>query len=317
MKRILSIDGGGIKGMFPASFLATIEDSIGDRVANYFDLIVGTSTGGIIALGLGLGFSAQEVATFYEDLGAKVFSGNVILRGIRQLIFAKYEHAQIKNALQAQFGSRKLGESTNRLVIPALNLETGEVHIFKTAHHPRFERDYKERAVDVALATASAPTYFPAHLLPSGTPLVDGGLYANNPVGLAAVEAIAVLEWPRESLQILSIGCTTTPISINLARRSGLGYFYWGPRVAEVFMTAQSSVSYGMAKLLVGPANLIRINPTMENGRFSLDSTKQTRSLKGLGSTEARKLYPDLKERFFSTPADQFIPYKNFKVNFK
>src|SRR2546421_12093373 len=66
VRRILAIDGGGIKGVFPASFLASIEDAIGDRVANYFDLIVGTSTGGIIALGLGLGMSAADILQFYE-----------------------------------------------------------------------------------------------------------------------------------------------------------------------------------------------------------------------------------------------------------
>ena len=70
MKRILTIDGGGIKGVFPASFLATIEDTIEDNNENYFDLIVGTSTGGIIALGLGL--SAKEILTFYEEYGVSI-----------------------------------------------------------------------------------------------------------------------------------------------------------------------------------------------------------------------------------------------------
>ena len=68
-RRILALDGGGIKGMFSASFLATVEDSIEDSIANYFDLIVGTSTGGIIALGLGLGLSAKEILRFYEESG--------------------------------------------------------------------------------------------------------------------------------------------------------------------------------------------------------------------------------------------------------
>lgn len=310
MKRILAIDGGGVKGMFPASLLATFEDFKGESIANYFDLIVGTSTGGVIALGLGLGFSAKEVAAFYEDLGTRIFSGNRLWRRLRQFVLAKYEHDQLKSVLQSQFGEKKLGESTSRLVIPALNLENGEVHVFKTAHHPKFERDYKEFAVDVALATASAPTYFPAHILPSGTPLVDGGLYANNPVGLAVVEAISVLGWPRESLRVLSIGCTTSPMSINSARRRGLGYFYWGPRVAEAFMTAQSSVAYGTAKLLVGQENLIRVNPTTEAGRFSLDGTEEINFLRGLGCTEARKVYPQIKDMFFSDKVDEFTPYK-------
>ena len=76
MKRILAIDGGGIKGVFPASFLATVEDTINDNIANYFDLIVGTSTGGIIALGLGLGLSAKDILEFYEKSAPHIFGGN-------------------------------------------------------------------------------------------------------------------------------------------------------------------------------------------------------------------------------------------------
>lgn len=76
MRRILSIDGGGIKGVFPAAFLATIEQSVGGNIADYFDLIVGTSTGGIIALGLGMGLTAGEILRFYETHGPSIFGGN-------------------------------------------------------------------------------------------------------------------------------------------------------------------------------------------------------------------------------------------------
>ena len=83
-KRILAIDGGGIKGVFPASFLATVEDSIGNNVARYFDLIVGTSTGGIIALGLGLGLSAKEILAFYEESGPSSSGATAGYRGLSQ-----------------------------------------------------------------------------------------------------------------------------------------------------------------------------------------------------------------------------------------
>ena len=84
-KRILAIDGGGIKGVFPTSVLATLEDSTGENIANYFDLIVGTSTGGIIALGLGLGLSAKEILAFYEESGPLIFGGNRRLRRLSEL----------------------------------------------------------------------------------------------------------------------------------------------------------------------------------------------------------------------------------------
>lgn len=311
VRRILAIDGGGIKGVFPTSFLATIEDSIEDSIAHYFDLIVGTSTGGIIALGLGLGLFAKEILAFYEESGPLIFSGNRRLRWLRWHRTAKYDSTPLREALKGCFGENTLGDSTKRLVIPSLNLENGEVYIYKTAHHRRLERDYKKKAVDVALATAAAPTYFPAHQSATGTPLIDGGMWANNPVALAVVEAIAVLEWPRDSLKILSLGCTTEPLNVDQARRRSRGKLYWAFKAVEVFMHAQSHGSLGTAKLLAGHENVIRINPVTPQGRFGLDRTDETDSLKGLGNSEARKALPQIQKVFFDNPAEPFDAFHN------
>lgn len=304
--RILSIDGGGIKGVFPASFLATIEDTINDKAGNYFDLIVGTSTGGIIALALGLGISAKEILKFYEKLGSSVFSGIPWVRCLRQIGFSKYDQKPLKEALKKQFGEQKLGDSNRRLVIPSFNIETGEVHVYKTAHHPRFVRDYKETVVDVALATAAAPTYFPTHRSAAGIPLIDGGMWANNPVGFSVVEALGVLNWPAESLRVLSLGCTTAPLNIGLGRFLPLGIGYWGFKVAETFMVAQSSSSLGTAQLLAGHNNIFRISPVMPGNRFGLDKISEINSLKGLGDSEARKALPNIRSVFFGEPATPF-----------
>jgi uncharacterized protein len=133
MKRILSIDGGGIKGVVPAAFLAQLEEALGESVTHFFDLIAGTSTGGIIALGLGLGMSAADILHFYERLGPAVFAGNRLGGALRRLGFAGYHAQPLRQALEATFGEKTLGESRSRLVIPALNLETGEVHLYKEA----------------------------------------------------------------------------------------------------------------------------------------------------------------------------------------
>ena len=300
-RQILVIDGGGIKGAVSASFLATVEDAIKDNVANYFDLIVGTSTGGIIALGLGLGLSAKEILAFYEEFGPHIFGGTRRLGWFR----SKYNSAPLKEALDTCFQKKKLGDSKKRLVIPSLNLENGEVYIYKTAHHPRLERDYKEKAVNVALATTAAPTYFPTHRSAAGTPLIDGGLWANNPVGVAVVEAITVLDWPRDSLKVLSLGCTE-PLNVNWGRRIPLGKSYWVFKLLDVFMHAQSHGSLGTAKLLAGHDNIIRIAPSVSHGKFSLDRTKEINSLKGLGDSEARNAMPKLREVFFTNPAEPF-----------
>ncbi|MGK0290297.1 MAG: patatin-like phospholipase/acyl hydrolase [bacterium] len=309
VKRILTIDGGGIKGTFPASFLASIEDTVGDSVFNYFDLIVGTSTGGIIALGLGLGFSGKEVLHFYEKLGPEIFKGNGVKGFFKQWFSAKYNQEPLKKALIAQFEEKRLGESNTRLVIPSCNLETGEVHVYKTSHHNRLEMDYKEKVVDVALATAAAPTYFPTHINSSGIPLIDGGVWANNPVGAAVVEAIGVLNWPRESLKILSLGCPSEPLNIKSDKQFFVGKLHWASRIVDVFMKAQSSASFGTAQLLAGHENVIRICPEVGNGKYDLDKIDMIDSLKGLGVSEARKALPKIKEIFFQKKVKPFSPY--------
>jgi uncharacterized protein len=308
VRRILSIDGGGIKGVLPASFLTTVEDAIGHPVADCFDLIVGTSTGGIIALGLGLGLSASDVLRFYEELGPSVFSGWGIVKFFRKWVFAKYDPTPLRTALVKNFGEKRLGESRKRLIIPSLNLETGEVHLFKTAHHPHLEVDYKVRAVDVALATAAAPTYFPSHVMGAGIPLVDGGVWANNPMAVAVIEAVSLLGWPREMVRVLSLGCTSHPFNLDKARSWSMGNLYWADKVADVFMSGQASAALGMAQHLIGKENICRINPVTPEGRYTLDGVKAMRWLKGLGETEARKALPEVRAKFFQGPAEEFVP---------
>jgi patatin-like phospholipase/acyl hydrolase len=310
MRRVLCIDGGGIKGAFPASFLATVEDALQKPVSRFFDLIVGTSTGGIIALGLGLGFSARQMLKFYEESGPTIFGGNAGVRRLRRLFRAKYEPAALRTALQNVFGERLIGDSATRLVIPSFNVETGEVHVWKTSHHPRLEHDYKHRAVEAALSTAAAPTYFPTHLTTAGIPLIDGGVWANNPVAIAMVEAMGVLKWDAAEIQILSLGCTTPPLAVNWGRKHSLGIAGWSRKIVDVFMTAQSASATGMAQHLLADRNqLIRISPVVGQGRFDPDKVDGIPVLRGLGDSEARKALPELRKRFFDLPeAELFIP---------
>jgi hypothetical protein len=279
---------------------------MGRNVADYFDLIVGTSTGGIIALGLGLGYSAKEMLAFYEKYGPEIFKGSRFLRALRHVVLTKYDPAPLRNALKAEFGDRALGESKKRLVIPSCDLDTGEVYIWKTAHHVRFEHDYKQRVVDVALATAAAPSYFPSHRLAAGTPLIDGGVWANNPVAVAVVEAIGILKWNPDDLRILSLGCTAAPLDINAG---SWGWARWGPRLASLFTRTQSSAAIGTAQhLLTNRDNLVRICPSVGR-RFGLDAIPEIPSLKGLGNSEARKQIDLLRPMFFAAPAEPFEPF--------
>ncbi len=307
MKRILSIDGGGIKGVAPAAFLASLEQLFDINVGDYFDLVVGTSTGGIIALGLGAGLSAKQILDFYCEKGPTIFKGNRLLRAIRWLPMAKYSQHQLKIALEAAFGDITLGQSRVRLVVPAANLETGTVHIFKTQHHPRLQTDYHERMVDVALATAAAPSYFPTQRLSSGIPLIDGGVWANNPVGFAVVEAISMLGWPRDELKVMSLGCTTAPLSTITAIIRPTGAWYWARKITDVFMSTQSSASLGIAQHLAGHDSILRISPEVSFSRFALDDARDIKALAELGSTAAHEA-ADRVKFLFETKADRFVP---------
>jgi len=308
MKRILAIDGGGIKGVYPASFLASIESHIDGRIADYFDLIVGTSTGGIIALGLGLGMTAYDVLGFYKRFGPAVFPGSPVLRGVQRLVRPKYSSSPLREALTATFDERRLGESTSRLVIPSIDVISGEVYLYKTAHHTNYKNDYKELAVEVAMATAAAPTYFPVHWASSGLPLVDGGMWANNPTGVAVVEAIGPLGWDPSDIRVLSLGCTTEPLSMRLRSKVSLGLGYWAYKVADVFMRGQSSGALGTAYVLLGHEKVVRISSVVSAGRFKLDGVKDMHMLEGLGSRDARTNLNRVRGKFLECPADPFVP---------
>lgn len=309
-KRILTIDGGGIKGVFPASFLATIEKATGKSVVDHFDLIVGTSTGGIIALGLGLGWRSRDLLDFYQDYGPQIFKRPSFFQGLLSLFRSKYDPTPLHQALEEEFGERRIGESRARLVVPSLNLETGEVHLYKTSHHPRFECDYKKKAIEAARATSAAPAYFPSFLSNSGVPLVDGGIWANNPMNVAVVEGLTTLGWPAESIHILSLGCTREPYDGESARNIPKGFGYWALNATELFMTAQSSSSKGMSKLLLGGTDrILRVNPTVTRGRFDLDKVKGISALRGLGETEARNALPKIRRQFLGNPTEPFKPY--------
>ncbi len=248
-RRLLCIDGGGILGTFPAAFLAELEQHLEHPIRSYFDLIAGTSTGGIIGIALALGHSAEEMLGLYEDKGPKIFGqdrgpvGNFVgrrLREIRWLYRNKYDSEALRNALQEVLGDRRIGHARTRLVVPAWNPVAQSVYIYKTAHHPRLRTDYRSLAVDAALATAAAPTYFRQHITQREVGLLDGGVWANNPVAIAAVEAIGVLGWPRESLHVLSLGCLEE--SYAVPKSAGLGTL--GARAIKFFWTANRTARW-------------------------------------------------------------------------
>ncbi len=219
MFRILSLDGGGLRGSFGAGFLHALERRVvpasGRSLASHFDLLAGTSTGGILAAGLAAGLSAERLVQFYREQGPEIFHprepfrprtsvrplypfANWVFRRktgmpMDEIFRARYCPFHLTDAFVTAFGDLTLGDLTGcRLIVPAVNLSKGEIHIFRTAHLPgRRGRQDGLKIVDLLVAATAAPTYFP-HKMIGEDAYCDGGVWANNPTVLAVAEAVAL-----------------------------------------------------------------------------------------------------------------------------
>ena len=293
--QILSLDGGGLKGLFTAAFLANWEKENNTRVVDHFDLIAGTSTGGIIALGLGLEFSAEDIKNLYLDKAAQIFPPSR-LGNVKHWINVKYSAEGLKGALEELFKDKKLGDSTKRLLIPAYDPAFQGIHIFKTPHHRRLQTDYKQSAVRVALATSAAPTYFQPEETESGLQLVDGGVWANNPVMLAVAEAMGYLEQGQCNIAALRIGTTEAVISLDTLKVSGGKVQMAGPLI-EFMMRGQSQSASGMVQHLLGNSRFHQVNPVSAPGDFHLDKLRT--ELVALGEAKWRHESSELLDKGF------------------
>lgn len=320
MRRILSIDGGGIRGVFPAAYLARLEEDLDQPLYKYFDLIAGTSTGGIIAIGLAMGLKAQKILELYESRGPEIFSQQRkglcgwIERKIKEAKWCawgpKYNAGGLQVALTDVFEDRKIGDAKTRLMIPAWHRETGTVYVFKTAHHERLSADYKDFARDAAMATASAPTYFQEFITARDVGLVDGGIWANNPTGIAVAEGIGTLGWSPSEIRVLSIGCLEDVMKM----RDAYGAARLAPKLVGLFMAGQSHGSQGVAHTLTGDVGgkchkaIYRVSQPVPEKVFSLDDTNKIRELKSRAFAQVRTDKPELSTVFFSDTAEPFQP---------
>ena len=327
MRKILCIDGGGIKGMYAASFAASIEDQLEKegrepRLHKYFDLMSGTSTGAIIAAGLALGIPAAQIADLYENKGPRIFEKekrpfgkrlrDMKLLG-RHLRTTKYEPNELRRALRAVLQDKVLGDAKTRLLIPSVHAADNTPRNFKTRHAARFRNDHKRLAVDVCMATAAAPTFFEAHEMPAGELMIDGGIMANNPIAMAAVEAVGELNWPKENIRILSVSCLSSPSHVP-SKTSGPEFLL--KHSLDVMSNVASANAIGMSQILLGEHGgndhkaIYRIDTQVAPGRFSLDSTDSIRDLKSIGKNKALHEYTKIRDVFFQSTAEPFIPLK-------
>jgi len=312
--KILSLDGGGIRGAFSASVLASFEAQFGVRLVEYFDLIVGTSTGGIIALGLAAGLPAAEIREFYRTQGPRIFpplrGGRRLWRLVSSVIRAKHSQGPLKAALSEAFGGRTVGSLETRVVIPAFNCNAGQIRLFKTPHHDRLTRDHSRSLVEVALATTSAPYFLPGYVSAESERFVDGGVWANNPILVGVVEAIGYLQVPADRIHVLSVGTTSEPFHLepSVLKRGlvGIGLGALRGQSVELFMAGQATGAHGQAKVLLGRDDaILRIDTAVATRRFALDRADDFEELRGLGEHAATSAAPAIQV-FLSERATPF-----------
>lgn len=297
--QILALDGGGVRGIFSAALLAGLEQDLGRPVVSCFNLVVGTSTGGILAAALGAGVSADAVVDLYVSKMTTIFPGPHWLRELRRLVRPKYGAAGLEAVLRGVFGDQLLGESRVPLVIPSFDLGENTVYMFKTPHHPRLRRDWRVPLWQVAMATCAAPTYFPAFCLPGdGVRLVDGGVWANNPAMVGVAEAVSMFGQPLDTIRVLSIGTT----SDTRTRRRGLdrgGLLQWfrSPKVTDVLLCGQSIGAFTQVMHLLGPDRAYRLDPPAPSGLAGLDRA-DARDLKAKAASHSRVFCPTFEAMF-------------------
>ncbi|MES2410610.1 MAG: CBASS cGAMP-activated phospholipase [Bacteroidota bacterium] len=254
--KILSIDGGGIKGLYSSTILAEFEEKYNCQISDYFDMICGTSTGGLIALALSLKIPASEICSFYETEGSKIFPSfrkvkfrnTKISRGLLNQMFwgGKFSDKELKKSLEKIFGEAKIGDSNNLLCIPSYTITEARPFIFKFDHKEgNLDRDNGAKMVDVALATSAAPTYFPMAEIPyyNNKQFIDGGVWGNNPTLVGLLEALDYFvgkDKEFDKLKILSI----SSLSLSGGKPTGLkrnrSFLDWKSDLFETSLTGQS-----------------------------------------------------------------------------
>lgn len=310
--RILSIDGGGIRGIFPAVVLAELEERFlgTGSISAHFDLVTGTSTGGIIALALGLGIHPREIARLYIERGQEIFPPYPntlhgrwahLVDWFRKWAFYRYDRTALEKLLGEFFGDHKLGDSKLRLCIPSAEGRHGDVYIFKTPHHPDYKKDLNESMVNVACATAAAPTYFRPHDA-NGYRFLDGGVWANNPIMVGLVDALACYNVERHAVRILSLGCGEDAYTVSDLKTKFGGLVAWHD-IMYAAMKFQSQNAMGQAGLLVGAERIERISPDVRPPILLDDWARAVAELPSLAVKVVRARGVEIASTFFTARA--------------
>jgi len=253
--KILSIDGGGIKGLYSSTILEHLEQRFGS-MSDYFDMICGTSTGGLIALCLALKIPATEISNIYAEHGQQIFPKRTKLGGIiRQTLWkGKYSDKPLRSVLHSVFQNRRVADLDNLVCIPSYSLTDARPWVFKR-DHGKLDRDNNTSLVDVALATSAAPTYFPLCEIPiyNDKQFIDGGVWANNPALVGVIEALTYFVGGNKqftSVEILSVSSLNNTGGKPVGLKRNRSFINWRNDLFDTSLIGQSHFTdYFMTKL--------------------------------------------------------------------
>ncbi len=264
MFKVLSIDGGGIRGVIPAVILEYLEEKTGKPISELFDLIVGTSTGGILAAGLAVPttgkkpkFSATDLLALYADRGSEIFARS-FWDGVTSaggLADAQYNEKALEKLLAQYMGDATLATCLKPIVLTSYDIEKRQPYFFKTSKAKKF-KDRNHYLRDAARATSAAPTFFEPEVVPSMAQrstrrvLVDGGVFVNNPSMCAFTEAFEAGATP-EKLMMVSLGTGVATRKLPYDKAKDWGLLQWVRPIISVMMDGQADAAdYHIRRLI-------------------------------------------------------------------
>jgi patatin-like phospholipase/acyl hydrolase len=276
--RVLAIDGGGIRGLIPALVLTELERRAGRRVFELFDLIAGTSTGGILACALCAPdpLPASELVKLYEEEGPKIFDRSLFqrIRSAEGVIDEKYDDAALDRALERFLEHKRLAETRPDLIVPSYDTALPGPYFFKTTKAKESpEADDFPLSV-VARATSAAPTYFEA-LEAGDKALVDGGVFATNPAMCALAEVLNREDVRARDVVLLSLGCGQRTERHSFDEIKDWGLLKWArPILDVVFDGVSDAVNYQLERVL-SPDRYWRLQPELTLASDDLDDASE------------------------------------------
>ena len=240
MYKILSIDGGGIRGIIPARVLERLETHV-SGIVQEFDLYAGSSTGAVLAAGFAYGFDPRFMRQMYQGFGKQVFADSIWedLRDLKYILGADYSIDNLKALLERVIGETTLGDLEKQVLIATFDLkdESRDPPRWKPKffhNYPDSRGDSQERLADVVIRSAAAPIYFPIY-----QGYIDGGISANNPSMCALAQAFneGFLD-----IRLLSLGTGNNPRWLD-EQNGDWGVYQWGLNLVNLIMDGGSEVA--------------------------------------------------------------------------